>query len=127
MNMKFVAVLLGLATLGMAEECHLTKCPAKFGTCNKCTKFEGKIVPVTREVCSPYSYEKCEAILGGPSGLCDDGCNTCFCGSQGTASTLLFCPPHEYDQEECIDSHGGRTWPHGNAVYACTPCGIAMV
>lgn len=123
-NMKTLAVLLAIATLGMAQHCQTFRCPDKLGDCNDCTQVDGQVVALTRNLCgNEYSKNKCQRNFKGNRGLSDDGCNVCQCGDDAVMCTLMACPP--YDQEACISEHG-QSWDCGGSTCHCTDCGVAF-
>ena len=119
-----LAFLTATQLVAAQTRCTTFQCPPRFGECNKCTKFNDRIVALTRRVCGSYSLQKCKAIYNGPSGLCDDGCNSCSCGAAGITSTLMACP--SYSMDECLTDHPGGEWKCSTSTCTCTPCGLGF-
>lgn len=117
-----LALLTASQLVGAQTQCTTFPCPGIIGQCNTCINFKGQTVAITRRVCGEYSLQKCRAIFKGPSGLCNDGCNNCFCSANGVISTKLACPP--YSMNDCLAVHGDGQWECVNSMCTCTPCGI---
>ncbi|PHH87316.1 hypothetical protein CDD83_9043 [Cordyceps sp. RAO-2017] len=80
---------------------------------------------MTRRVCGAYSEAACRRLYrGAPGGLCDDGCNRCFCTAHGLASTEMACLP--YDHRDCLARHGEGLWDCEGGRCACTGCGVGF-
>lgn len=107
------------------SQCTTFRCPPTFGACNKCIKFNGQIVAITRQICDGYSLQKCKLIFHGATGLCEDGCNRCACTATGLASTISPCSPYSMDM--CLGNHSSRPWVCGASMCICTPCGIGFL
>lgn len=107
-----------------AQQCSTFPCSSAFGACNTCTRSHNQVVALTRRICGLYTRAKCAHILGGMSGLSDDGCNLISCGVNGIVSTKRSCKV--YDHKQCIETHDVAGWPCGSSTCFCTPCGIGF-
>ncbi|KAG0232501.1 hypothetical protein BGW42_008121 [Actinomortierella wolfii] len=111
------------ASSGDKTNC-LFQCPEAYGTCNTCTYLpDGTIASVTRKVCGDYDQETCLRLYG-QGFICEDNCNRCTCAESGLISTMMACPPYNY--ENCVDHYGNKSWQYGDRMYVCSKHGIVL-